>query len=64
MKALMTLAEAAGETPYGVGVLRKAIHTTDPHSWPPPLRAKRGSRGQYTVTEPALRAWIDSLEDA
>lgn len=66
MKALMSLEEAAAETPYSVKTLRRAIHTTDPDpdAFPPPLRAKRGSRGQYAVTEDALREWIESLKDA
>lgn len=64
MKALMKLHEAAKETPYGVDTLRKAIRATDPRKFPPPLKAKRGARGQYDIREADLLAWIDSLEDA
>ena len=64
MKALMTLKEAATETPYTEKLLRKAIHATDPGAFPPPLRAKAGSRGAYLITDRALREWIESLADA
>lgn len=60
----MSLAEAAAETPFSVKTLRKAIQTTDPASFPPPLRAKRGARGSYVITDDALREWIDDLPDA
>lgn len=64
MKLLMTLAEAASETPYGPKVLRQAVHATDPESFPPPLKAKKGSRGEFLVTSRDLVAWVDSLKDA
>ncbi|MDM8086316.1 hypothetical protein QUV83_16195 [Cellulomonas cellasea] len=64
MKALMKLKDAAAETPYDEKTLRKAIRATDPTVFPPPLRAKTGSRGEYLITDTALREWIDSLADA
>lgn len=64
MKALMTVAEVAAETPWGQGVIRDAIRSTDPSTFPPPLRAKRGPRGQYVVRDVDLVAWIESMPDA
>ena len=64
MKSLMSLEEAAAETPYTAKTLRRAIQTTDPKSFPPPLKAKRGARGAYAITDTALREWINSLKDA
>lgn len=63
MKALMSIAEAAGETPFSIDTIRRAIHTTDPDVFPPPLRAKLGG-GKYVIRDIDLRAWIDSLRDA
>lgn len=60
----MSLEEAAKETPYSVKTLRRAIQTTDPRAFPPPLRAKRGARGSYAITDEALREWIASLPNA
>lgn len=62
-KSLMTLAEAAAETPYGTKVLRAAITQPKDCKWPP-LRAKRGSRDEYLVPLQALDAWIEALADA
>lgn len=64
MKALMTLKEAATHTPYGVATLRRAVHSTDRHTFPPPLKVKLGPRGAHLVRDVDLRAWIDSLPDA
>lgn len=60
----MSLDEAASETPYSVKTLRRAIHATDPATFPPPLRAKAGARGSYAIRDVDLREWIDSLPDA
>lgn len=64
MKPLMTLDEAAAHVPFSKDTLRRAITTTDPHSFPPPLKGKRDSKGRYLVTDRALIAWIDSLPEA
>lgn len=69
MKALMSLEEAAAQTPYSAKTLRRAIQTTGVDkdgkpTFPPPLSAKRGPRGAYAITADALRQWIDSLGDA
>ena len=65
LKPLMTLREAAEQTPRGVGVdvLRAAITQPVGTYWPP-LRAKRGSRGEFLIPATALLEWIDALPDA
>lgn len=35
---LLTLDDAAARTPWSTSTLRRAIKTTDPHSFPPPPR--------------------------
>lgn len=45
--------------------LIRAIHTTDPDSFPPPLAASRlggSSRAPYVVREDDLAAWVDECE--
>lgn len=64
MRPLMTLAEAAAQTPFNPATLRRAIKTTDPSVFPPPLKAKQDGRGRYLITAKALTEWIESLEDA
>lgn len=64
MKALMSLEEAASETPFSVKTLRRAVRATQPDEFPPPLRAKAASRGAYVIRDVDLREWIDSLPDA
>ena len=64
MKKLMTLKEAAAHTPYGVETLRRAVHATDPHEWPHPLRALRGPRGAHLVRDVDLQDWIDRFPEA
>ncbi|MGW8565705.1 hypothetical protein [Isoptericola sp. NPDC055881] len=60
----MTLAEAAALTPFSVDTLRRAIRETDPTAFPPPLRAKKDSRGRQIVLTRELERWLDSLPDA
>jgi hypothetical protein len=64
MKAVMSLAEVAAQTPWSVDTIRKAVRATDPSTFPPPLKAKRGSKGQYVVRAEDFKAWIDQLDDA
>jgi pyrroline-5-carboxylate reductase len=63
LKALMSLSEAAEQTPYGPRVLKAAITQPTGTTWPP-LQAKQGSRGEYLIPAGALLEWIDSLPDA
>lgn len=66
MKAAMTLAEAAAETPWSPDVLRRAIKTTGVDkdgnpTFPPPLEA--GFKGKkYFILEADLRAWLDEAK--
>lgn len=64
MKALMSLAEVAEQTPWKVDTIRKAVRATDPNTFPPPLKAKIGPKGQYVVRREDFEAWIDGLGDA
>ena len=64
MKAAMSLDEAAAETPFSSQTIRRAIQATNPVAFPPPLPAKRGSRGAYVVLRDDLLAWLRSLPDA
>jgi len=64
VKKLMTLAEAAEQVPYEVDTLRRAVHATDPDRFPHPLRAKRGSRGEFLVRSADLDDWIDRFPEA
>ena len=66
MKAAMTLAEAAAETPWGPDVLRKAIKATGADrdgrpTFPPPLQAGKAGK-KYFVLEADLRAWLDEAK--
>lgn len=63
------LKEAAAAVGVSVDVLRQAIHTTDPRSYPPPIKAKKvGKPGSkkftYSIAGAELERWHDSLPDA
>ena len=69
MKALserlaLTVKEAAELTPFSPDTLERAIKATDPTVFPPPLPAKRDSRGRRIVLTRDLAAWLDALPDA
>ena len=66
-KIAYTLTEAAAAVSVSVDTLRKAIHATDPSSFPPPLNAKRMGterKNSYRISHANLMAWYDSLADA
>jgi len=63
-RVALTLKEAADLTPFSVDTLDRATKATDPQSFPPPLRAKRDSKGRRIVLARDLSAWLDSLPDA
>ncbi|MGN6127584.1 MAG: hypothetical protein ACTHON_13550 [Humibacter sp.] len=44
-------------------IVRRAIRTSDPTSYPPPLRAKWMGR-KYSIRVADLIEWWESLEDA
>lgn len=57
-------AKAVDQSPV---TIRRAIHSTDPNAFPPPLRAKRagtGDKAPYLIPRDALIAWVASLPDA
>jgi hypothetical protein len=59
------ITEAARMLSISASTVRRAIHTTDPRSFPPPLRAKRmGGKGTYSIRVSDLIEWWESLEDA
>lgn len=60
----LTLRQAAEYQPYGIATLRRAIKATDPAAFPPPLKAKQGSKGTYIIRAADLDAWLESLPDA
>ena len=63
-RILLTVADAAEVANTSEDTLRKAIRATDPASFPPPLRAKRGAKGRYLILPADLQEWAESLEDA
>lgn len=66
-KLAYTLDEAADATGFSVKTLRRAIGSTDPAAFPPPLDAKRAGdapNAPYRILAPALVAWLDSMKDA
>src|SRR5665647_359560 len=62
-KLAFTIKEAERSTGISAATITRAIHTTDPWSFPPPLHAKRaGSR--YLVLSTDLIVWLESFRDA
>lgn len=59
-----TVKEAAALTPFSEDTLARAIKATDPRAFPPPLRAKRDSRGRLIILDRDLDTWLESLPDA
>lgn len=64
MPPLMTLKEAAAFVPFSAEQLRQATNATDPKVFPPPLKAKKGPRGQRLIQSKHFLAWMDSLPDS
>jgi hypothetical protein len=58
------LREAARIVPFSYDTLLRATRATDPAAFPPPLKAKRDSKGRILVKVSDLEAWHDSLPDA
>lgn len=62
-----TVEDAAEQVSQSVKTVRRAIASTDPTAFPPPLRAKRqGDRtnSAYLILHDDLVAWAESLRDA
>lgn len=60
----LPLKDAAVAVGFSIDTLKRAIRATDPAAFPPPLKAKRDSKGRLSVKVSDLEAWFDSLEDA
>lgn len=57
-------AEAAG---VSADIVRKALRTTDPTAWPPPLRARRvgvAVNAPHLILADDLREWLESFPEA
>lgn len=66
-RILYDLDAAAEQVSQSVKTLRRAIQSTDPTEFPPPLKAKRQGKAKnaaYGITHAALMEWADSLPDA
>lgn len=63
-RTLLSLKAAAEEVSQSVDTLRRAVKATDPAAFPPPLRAKRDSKGRIFVLGVELERWANSLPDA
>lgn len=63
-RALLTVQDIASLTPFSPDTVVKAIKATDPAVFPPPLRAKRDSRGRFLIIRRDFDAWLESLQDA
>lgn len=61
-RLVYTVEEAADAVRQSVATIRRAIHTTDPNAFPPPLRAKRTSR-KHLIPADELARWVASLPD-
>lgn len=61
------LDSAAEQVSESTKTLRRAIQSTDPSSYPPPLKAKRkgtAKNAAYAILHADLMAWAESLPDA
>lgn len=60
-----SLREAANLLPFGETTLRRAaFKPSDDGQFPPPLNAKRDSKGRLIVLRTELQRWLESLQDA
>jgi hypothetical protein len=63
-KILVKASEAAQMVSMSEATIKRAIRTTDPASFPPPLKAKRGGKGEYLIAVAELHRWAARLDDA
>lgn len=63
-KILVKIAEAAPMVSQSQATISRAIRTTDANSFPPPLKAKKGGKGEYLIFVDDLVKWAKSLPDA
>lgn len=55
--------EAATATSMSVSTIRRALRSTDPAAFPPPLRAKKAD-GRLVIEATELRTWVAGLPKA
>lgn len=61
------LKEAAAATGVSVDLIRKALRTTDPAAWPPPLTARRignAANAPLVIEADVLREWVARFPEA
>lgn len=51
-------------TPFSADTIRRAIRQTEPDAFPPPLRAKKDSKGRLIILPKDLAEWLEALPDA
>ena len=59
--------EAAALTPFSERTLERAFQATDPHSFPPPLKARKAGTAHNSplvILIADLEAWLRSLPEA
>lgn len=61
---VVKIRDAAVMVSQSEDTIRRAIRATDPAAFPPPLKAKRGGRGEYLIRVADLDRWVDQLDDA
>lgn len=62
-----SLPEAAAKSGMSLSTIRRAVNTTDPRAYPPPLKAKRESDAKNAkkfVLHKDLEDWLDRYPDA
>lgn len=67
MKLAYTVREAAVAAGVSQTLIRRALHTTDPASFPPPLAAKQLGAAKNSgrlIFADELRRWVASFPDA
>ena len=62
-----SVADAAKAAGMSATTIRRAIRSTDPRAFPPPLKAKRAGEGigsKHLILATDLAAWLASFPDA
>jgi len=63
-KLAYTVEEFADMSSTSVSTVRRALKATDPRAYPPPLSAKRDSKGKQRILHTEGQRWLESLPDA
>jgi predicted DNA-binding transcriptional regulator AlpA len=65
--AVLRIADAAAYTAQSESTIRRAVHTTDPAAFPPPLKAKKQGthpKAPLQFLRRELDAWLEQFPDA